>query len=298
MRRLAIGIDLGGTNIKGALVDEAGRFVAELTEHTPAEKGREAVISAIYLVIERLMAHSRDVTGIGIGTPGIVSQSGEIIGASPNIVNWVGTSLKSRVTERYDVPVEVENDAQAITMGEFYFGGNNSDMVCIALGTGIGIGIILDGRLFRQAHETGHMIVNYDGLVCGCMRKGCMEAYASATGLVHHYQTLSGRKEEVVTPKGIFDKFQQGEKAAKMVVDDFVRALGAGMANFVLTLSVTNFVIAGGVSHSFPLFRKRLLEEARSHSISHLNDKITIREGTLGKHAGILGAVSLVFNSV
>ncbi len=302
MKMMAIGIDLGGTNIRGALVNKEGELVEQYSEFTPAKEGRSAVIKKICLVIDYLMNKNKNILGIGIGTPGIIDQNtGNIIGASPNIVDWVGTPLRKILEERYRLRIELNNDVNAITMGEFCFGGGNlisQDLACIALGTGVGIGIILNGAIFKNAHELGHMVIDFDGPRCGCSRQGCVEVYTSGTWILKNYRKLieeSGLSHEGDSAKIVFDKYQAGDIHARGIISNFINALSSLMANIILSFSVTNFIITGGVSQSLPLFKEQLLEEARKRSISHLNNQITIRKGTLGERAGILGAVSLVF---
>jgi len=298
---LAIGIDLGGSSIKGGLLDKKGEFIAQCHEPTPATEGRDAVLNKIFLVVECLLSKDNDCSGIGVGTPGIIDQeSGDIIGASPNIKNWVGTPLRSILAERYKTTVEVDNDVNSIAMGEFYFGDTQSekDLACIAIGTGVGIGIILDKKLFRRSHEMGHTIVNLEGLKCGCGRSGCVESIVSARGLVTQYRALAAPADKIIKPETIFDEYKQKHPTAQQVVNDFIRTLASSIVNIVLAFSVTDFIISGGLSHSLPIFKEQLLEEVKKRSISHLNEKIKIKQGSIDDHAGILGAASLIFSKI
>ena len=293
MEKLAIGIDLGATEIKGALVDETGKFIDQRNEPTPATKGRESVIDKICLVIDNLIPKNKEILGIGIGTPGIVDpKTGNIIGASPNIIDWPGTPLGSILKNHYKLPVEVDNDVNTTTLGELHFGNVTSvrDLACIVIGTGVGIGIVLNGEIFRKAHELGHMIVKFDGPMCKCGRQGCVEAFISGTGISNNYYRLT---EETISAKMIFNKSQDNDPNAMKVVDDFVNAFGSAMANIVLSFFITDFIITGGVARSLDVFQDRLLSEAGKRSISPLSDQIKIKQGN--KHSGILGASSLIF---
>ena len=305
MEKFVIAVDLGGTNIRGALVDEKGRFVAQCSKLTPAVQGRDAVIEQILLVIDQLKKENKKVCGIGIGTPGIIDYAtGSIIGASPNIVDWPGTPLGSILREKYHLPVEVDNDVNAITLGEFYGHSEKKlkNFACIVLGTGVGIGIVLNGDIFKNAHELGHMSINFDGPKCGCGRQGCVEAFCSGTWIVSHYCNLIGGKvtdsNQRMTAGEVFDQYQKGDTQAKKVVEDFINGLASGMANIILAFSITDFVITGGVSRSFHLFQEQLLAEVHKRSISHLNSHIMIRQGTFNDQSGILGMASLIFKKI
>ncbi len=296
----ALGIDLGGQSIKGAVVDRAGRFKDELCLTTPAEQGREAVVKSIFSVVDGLIKNNKKISGIGIGTPGIIDQkTGDVIGASPNIKDWIGTPLKRLLYERYKTNIKVDNDVNAITMGEYFFGnvGKVDDLACIAIGTGIGIGVIIDKKLFRRSHEMGHTIVDFDGPTCGCKRQGCLESIVSAVGLVQQYKLgRNNEAKEEITPEFIFRRgLKENDPYANKIIDNFISALASVMVNMILSFSITNFIITGGVSHSLPLFKNRLIREILGRSISHLR-KVTINRGLLDNHAGILGAASLVFS--
>jgi len=306
MENLAIAVDLGGTHIRGAVVNEKRGFLHEVNELTPAGENRETVLNKIFFIIDRLMQKAESkILGIGIGTPGIVDPAtGGIIGASPNIADWPGTPLRRILEGRYHLPVEVCNDVNAITLGEFYFGDykTGGDFACLALGTGVGIGIILDGFLFAKAHELGHTVVNFNGPQCSCGRYGCVEAYTSGTWIFKHYQNL--KKGNFPSGDGnnnakiVFDRYQSGDTEAQEVINNFISALSSVMANIILSFSIPNFIIAGGVSQSLPLFQERLFQEVQKRSISRLNGQIKIYQERLGNRAGILGVASLLFKKI
>jgi len=171
-----------------------------------------------------------------------------------------------------------------VTLGEYHFGNHqfsNDNLACIVLGTGTGIGIILNGQLFRQAHELGHMAVKFDGRKCtSCGRSGCLEAYCSGNGLQNYYQELFKEKglsiPETISVQEIFNGYKMRESIATVIVVDFIQALSCAMANILLAFSITNFVIAGGISASFSVFQDQVKIHSKTRTMSNLSEFIVL----------------------
>lgn len=301
---LAIGIDLGATRIRGAVIDGSGEVFDWQVEPTSAQSA-EAVLHQVNAMIDRFLFQHKDVGGIGVGAIGVIDPcSGTVLVSTPNIEGWQGICLKERLQTLFAVPVRVENDVNVVTLGEYRFGKSRQqgDIACVVLGTGVGIGIIKDRNLVRQAHELGHMVVKFGGARCSCGRNGCLDAYCSGKGISRRYDQLlqkTGVSSQVpVSAREVFGRYAAGDPIAVQVLDDFVQALSAAIANIVLAFSITHFIITGGVSNSFSLLERQVLVQARARTMSHLAEHIVLMPGSLSERAGVLGAASLCFTPV
>ncbi|MBI1878489.1 MAG: ROK family protein [Chloroflexi bacterium] len=297
-----IGIDLGATRIRGAVITGNGEIIDWNVEPT-APKGAEAVLGQINSIIENFFLKHKNIAGIGIGAIGIIDHhSGTVIVSTPNIEGWKGISLKNELQTNFDIPIKVENDVNLVTLGEFNFGKNqfhDDKLACIVLGTGAGIGIIINGHLFRQAHELGHMVVKFDGRTCSCGRSGCFEAYCSGNGIQSYYEQLSKETlstSQTFSAQEVFKRHETQDPISTRIVLDFIQALSCSIANIVLTFSITDFVITGGISGSFSVFKDQVLTQSRARTMSNLGEFIILRKGSLNEYAGVLGAASLFFH--
>jgi glucokinase len=310
MTTRAIAIDLGGTNIKAALVDRAGNMTEAVNVPTGADLSPPAVIDRLAEVIERLKGQGSETpVGVGIGCPGGVYPDTEIISQSPNFPGWYDVDLRGPLQERTGLRVTVENDANVAGLGEFAHGAGREvdSMVLLTLGTGIGGAVILDGKIWRgqwgMAGELGHVIVEPEGHPCGCGSFGCVEQYASGTALVRMAREalahgeggrimleLAGGRAEAITPKVVYDAAKAGDAIAEEVFHRAARYLGMMIASVLNVLNVPLFVIGGGVSAGYELMRETTREEVRRRAYRIPGENVRIQLAALGNDAGMIGA--------
>jgi glucokinase len=311
-----IGMDLGGTKILGAAVDLKDRIVAEAKTKTKPEDGPDAVIERIARTARQAARRAKlgwvDVGGIGIGAPGPMDPTTGVVYNPPNLPGWDEIALGPRLSEALGVPVNVENDVNLGTLGEYALGAGQgtADMVGIFVGTGVGGGLILDGKLrsgFRHAAgEVGHMIVLADGPVCGCGRRGCLESVASRTAIERDIQLglAAGRESRISELMGDGGRLTSGVLAQAMRQGDPLVTEIMGRAQWylgLLTASVVNLVdpemvvFGGGVVEALgDEFLAPIRVTARQYYIQQAGaDRVGIVAAKLGDHAGVLGAAVL-----
>ena len=310
-----IGIDLGGTNIVAGVVDEQYNILAKASTKTNCprpdrEIARDMAKMAIQAV-ENAKLTMEQIEWIGIGTPGIANSRDGIIEYSNNL-GFVNTPMVKYIQEDIDKPVFVENDANAAAYGEFVAGAAKgaNNAVCITLGTGVGGGIIIDGKIYAGSNfagaEIGHTVISVDGPQCTCGRKGCFEVFSSATGLIRmtkesmaknpdsSMHKLVAERSGKVSARIAFDAMRMGDAAAKAVVDDYIKYLAAGITNTINTFQPDILCIGGGVCNEGDYLLKPLLEIVANEQYSrHSVDKTAIKIAKLGNDAGIIGAAML-----
>ncbi len=312
-----IGVDIGGTNLAAGLVDENLHIVASAKRRMNVSGVRELLANEIIAVADECLekagaAHSC-VEYIGIGTPGVMDRGWGIIKYSSNIP-FHNTPIRDMIQSSWDVPVFIENDAGCAAIGEHMVGAAQgyASAVVITLGTGIGGGIIIDNKLFRglggDGSEIGHMVIEVDGMPCSCGRKGCWEAYSSATGLKRMTAEemlrskdsimweLTGGDISQIGGRTPFIATEKGDAAGCTVVNKFLKYLAAGVANMINIFRPGIVVIGGGVSNEeeklmFDPLREIVAGECYDPSIAPPN----IVKAQLGNDAGIIGAALLGF---
>lgn len=310
-----VGIDLGGTNIVAGVVDEQYNILAKASTKTNCprpdrEIARDMAKMAIQAV-ENAKLTLDQIEWIGIGTPGIANSRDGIIEYSNNL-GFVNTPMVKYIQEDIDKPVFVENDANAAAYGEFVAGAAKgaNNAVCITLGTGVGGGIIIDGKIYAGSNfagaEIGHTVISVDGPQCTCGRKGCFEVFSSATGLIRmtkesmaknpdsSMHKLVAERSGKVSARIAFDSMRMGDAAAKAVVDDYIKYLAAGITNTINTFQPDILCIGGGVCNegdALLLPVKELVAKEVYTRNSKQNAQIVIAK--LGNDAGIIGAAFL-----
>lgn len=311
-----IGIDLGGTNIAAAVVDEHGKIVKKASVPTRVEQGFQGIVKSMADLARNLIEEAglkpKDINSVGIGSPGTIDQDkGEIVFAYN--LGFNHSPIREEFIKHLGLPVYLGNDANVAAYGEYVYGagsGNYKDLVAITLGTGLGAGIVLDGKLvcgsFNGGAELGHMVMVVDGEQCNCGRKGCWERYSSATALIQqaraaaekHPQSLLNQLVEhdlsKMNAKIPFDAAQQGDQVAREVVDNYIRFLAVGIANVINILQPEIVVIGGGVCAQGDNLLKPLFELVQKEVFGggeSLHTEIRIAE--LGNDAGIVGAAEL-----
>jgi len=319
-KRCSIGVDLGGTNIKFGVVSESGEVLHKGMLSAQVNLGREAILSNLRLAVKRSLAFSQrqriEINGIGVGSPGSVNlRTGRIEGSCPNLPQMLGVNLKKRLSDHFDYPIHVDNDANLMALAEFKFGAAKGfgDVLCLTLGTGIGGGIILGGELYRGSSfagaEFGHMTINHKGRKCNCGGIGCLEMYASAPAMVKDarrllrndcksiiHRLVSGDLDRLTT-EVIFQAEKEGDATASRVVNQACAYLGAGIASAVNLINPQVVVIGGGVSQGGMAFIRRIEREVRSRAFPSATKKLKVVKAKLGIDAGFIGAASLCFST-
>jgi len=308
---LTVGIDIGGTKIAAGVVDEQGRILARVRAATPGRDAEQVEQKVSEMVLS--LRNDHDIEAVGIGAAGFVDEKRSRVNFAPNL-GWKDEPLRMAVESVVDLPVVVENDANAAAWGEYRFGaGKGRDfLVTITVGTGIGAGIILEGALYRgrwgAAAEFGHLNVDPGGRPCGCGNRGCWEQYASGNALVREARYLaSERRSEAETlldlgdgtPEGVqglhvTQAAREGDPVALAAFDFVSRWLGQGMADVTAILDPECFVIGGGVSEAGELLLAstvRAFTESVSGKETRQLPKIVIAK--LGNAAGLVGAADL-----
>ena len=322
MGHFSIGVDLGGTNLRIAAVDSDGRLLEKLTLGAEVKRGRDFVITEMCNAIQALRTKYRDsgeLVGIGIGVPGFIDMAAGMVMESPNLPDWTSFPVRDEIEKRLGTKVILENDANSAAMGEKWLGAAREyeHMAMYTLGTGVGGGLIFNGRLWHgmtgMAGELGHFNIYADGHPCGCGSRGCLEQYASATAVVRMAREAIAANESAelerlshdpvqFTSRSIYNLAVQGEAAAKRIFDNVGRALGIGVGAMVNSLNLPIYVIGGGVSSSWDAFAPAMFEEMKFRSVIYSltspgvvgHDKGTIvTRALLGSDAGLYGAARL-----
>lgn len=310
-----VGIDLGGTNIVAGVVDENYNIISKASTKTncprPEKEIADDMAKMALQAVKNANLEISDIEWIGIGTPGIANSATGIIERANNL-GFVNTPMVKYIKETIDKPVFIENDANAAAYGEFVAGAAKEarNAICVTLGTGVGAGIIIDGKIYSGSNyagaEIGHTVIEVDGAECSCGRKGCFEAYSSATGLIRMSKEameknpdsimnkMAHEKGGKVTARTSFDAMRAGDKSAKEVVDKYIKYLAAGITNTINIFQPDILCIGGGVcNEGDPLLLpvKALVENEDFAKNSEKRTEIVIAK--LGNDAGIIGAAFL-----
>ena len=306
-----IGIDLGGTYIKYGLMSEVGEIIEKGKVPTPAGCGYAETMEVIASAVRGLAKHGASVCGLGIGAPGVVDGEKGIVRLSGNL-GWENKPFARDLSELLGIPVTLTNDANAAAYGEYACGAGSDykSVVLITLGTGVGSGIVLNGKLFEgnegAGAELGHEVIRMGGEECACGRRGCFEAYASATALIRQtkramekdgqsklWQLCEGDINNV-NGKTAFDGAVAEDKTAKRVVNDYLRYLSEGFANIANTFRPEAILIGGGISAQGENLTKPLQKRLDKLILGHGKyAPVKILAATLGNDAGLVGAAML-----
>jgi glucokinase len=320
MEKAAIGIDLGGTNLKGIVMGKDGRGRHCTRVPTEANKGGAQVLKNILSLIEKLLqqeGESRNIIGIGIGTPGFVSLDG-VISAAENLPGWKGTQIYKPVKEQFKMNVVAANDVTVMALAEAQYGAGRgvANMVCYALGTGIGGGIVIDHKLYAGTHgmagELGHIPVEPGGLPCNCGQTGCVERYASATGIVNMAKAMAAQargaevsafvKEvraapESLTSKIVYDFVAKGDEIACAVHERACEMLARAVGMAITTLSPDRVVLGGGVMMAGPIIIDTVKKYLPRYTMKEMLEKCVLAAAELGEDAGVVGAAAMAFET-
>jgi glucokinase len=306
--------DLGGTHLRAATVDEDGSIQFRLKQNTPpAEKPDEIVHALVQAVREcerQSAATGRRIRVVSVVVPGSVSVEAGLVVKAPNLPCLDGFNLTAALTRELERPAILENDANAAAVGEMWQGAGRGrrTIVCVTLGTGVGGGIILDGKLWRgvndSAAEIGHMCVDpFGGVACQCGSRGCLEVYASATAIVRMTREARPRHPDSVlqsnalTSEAVYRAGVEGDELALEVFRRMGVYLGIGLANLINILNPEMIIIGGGVVNGWQLFEKDMNHQVAERAFPLPAAQVKIVPGECGDDAGLLGAARLAFGT-
>jgi glucokinase len=309
-----VGVDLGGTAIKLAIVTTDGEIAYKTSEPTVVEAGAEGIFAQINAMIdtccEQLKIDRKTLLGIGIGAPAFLDIERGYVKEAVNL-GWKDLFLKDRLEEVTNLPVHVDNDANVAAIGEMWRGAGTSqqELLCITLGTGVGSGVIINGDIHHGANDTagefGHVtVLPQGGFPCNCGKEGCIETIASATGLVRltKEQLKAGRESSLqvnfkengtISAKEVAQAADQGDELAIEIFYTIASFLGLALGNYAVTLNPGKIVVGGGLSQAGEVLFSPLRKAYKQYALPHLTGDIEIVPATLGNDAGVIGAAWL-----
>ncbi|WP_182914521.1 ROK family protein [Paenibacillus sp. 1011MAR3C5] len=301
--RSAVGIDLGGTNIKWGIVAEDGEVLLEGLVPTESERGPDELLNKLSAIAEQAVQSSTDLNialdSVGIGTAGQVQRaSGIVMGATATLPGWAGMPLGERIGRETGLPVVVDNDVNMIAIGEAWIGAGQEweDFLCVALGTGVGGCWVSDRRVYGgregYAGEFGHMIVSMGGRECSCGNRGCWESYASVTGLkkLAYEEWTGGPWEE---PETLFQYAREGNIRALSIVTQYCEYVAAGLTGLIHIYNPSAIVLGGAIvagQGTFLLERIQTLLNRQVMPVYQQPEPVAVVAAQLGRHAGVVGA--------
>jgi glucokinase len=295
----SIGVDLGGTNLRAAAIARDGAMLDKISGSTPIDAGPEAVISDICAAVESLRARlGRDnLAGIGAGVPGTIRMDEGVIASWPNMPAFNGYPVRSEIEKRIGADLILENDANAAALGEHWMGAGRGvdNLVLLTLGTGIGGGIIIGGRVLHghlgMAGELGHITVSPNGNPCGCGNRGCVEKHASATAIVAMARLLALGHD--VTSEDVYHLAASGNDRARAIFMAMGEALGIALANLINIFNFPLYLLSGGPLPAWEFFAPTMLAEIERRSFTYRQSPTRIERAALGNEAGLYGAAYL-----
>ena len=317
-REVVIAMDLGGSWVRVAVVDLAGRVVWRERRPTGSREGRDAVVRNVDAALEKGISRAAgmSVVGVGLGLAGPVDPETGIMYRPPNIPDLDGVSFKALWQGRLEWPVVTGNDATLAALGEYVYGASAgaNTLVYITISTGIGAGIVIDGRPLWGAHgmagEVGHMTIDWNGVPCKCGGSGCFEELASGSGIARMTrERLPGVPESLIaeasggdpdraTGAVVFDAARRGDPLARDILDGVSRALGAGLVNVLHILDPDVIVAGGGVTQSWEYLRPAVEDYVRGHAMPHVRRLgYRLEVSRLGDDVALLGAAALAWRT-
>ncbi|HDL19211.1 MAG TPA: ROK family protein [Bacteroidetes bacterium] len=311
-----IGIDLGGTNLKYGIFTPSGELDNLAYRPAEAQRGPERVIEKIIDSIDQTLTGSegKSISGIGVGVPGQVDRITGVVRNPPNFPGWESENLREIIERKFDLPTYIDNDANAAALGESVWGGgkNSRYFALITLGTGVGCGLILDNKVYHgvtgAAGEFGHTVIKYDGPVCLCGQRGCIERYVGAQWIVkravnhlsNYPESALGRyvRGEKVSPKVISRLANEGDCLCRRVIEDTGDFLGIALGSLVNLLNPDLILIGGGVANAGTLLFDAAGRSLRKFSLPVPRATVKIEHAVLGENAGVIGAAQLAIDNL
>jgi glucokinase len=317
MGPVAVGVDLGGTKIAVALVDEQGRILDSSRVATDAEGGPSAVQKQIEKAVAELINRSHSaVVGVGLGVAGQIEAETGKVRFAPNL-RWRDVPFKSTLSAGLNLPVVIVNDVRAITWGEWLYGAGKGcdDLICIYVGTGIGGGMVVNGRMVdgcsNAAAEIGHITIDLHGPRCTCGNKGCMEAIAGGWGIARRAREavaadpvrgrrlleIAGGRIEAITAEIVSQAYGEGDGLASERIREASDALIAGMVSLVNALNPCRLILGGGVIDGLPELVKIIDNGIRDRALNAATSSLKVLAARLGDEAGVIGSAALAMRT-
>jgi len=298
-QRLVFAVDLGGTHLRVALVDDTGKILQHLKQETPRAESPDDILDALVSAKREWDCDNQPVVAASIMVPGAVDCDKAVVVQAPNLPSLINFELKAELEKRLGWPVFLENDANAAAVGEMWLGAARGchDVVSVTLGTGVGGGVILNGKLWRGSHgsagEIGHTTVDpFSGLKCKCGNTGCLELFASATAIVRMAREL-GMKAP--TAEEVYEAGRNADEQALSVFKRFGMYLGIGLANLINLIDPQVIVITGGAVNGWDLFADEMYRQVGERAFRAIAQQVKIARSECGDNAGLLGAARLAF---
>ena len=308
-----IGIDVGGTNVKIALVSDKGKIIYSNSIPTRAEMGYEYTINSMKDAVRDLLKETKmkasDIEGMGFGFPGQIDCKKGVVRLAPNIPGWVNVPIASIMEKEFGIPTRVDNDVRTATLGELNYGAGVGceNLVCITVGTGIGSGLVVNGKLVRGANnaagEIGHIKLNMQGgPLCGCGDRGCLEAYASGPSIVAMAEEYirggkSTKYRELanpdITPYIVAVAAKEGDPVAKQIFRIMGEYIGMGLTSVVNLLNPEKIIIGGGVADAGDILLDPIRETIAKRAMT-IQKEVEVVPAQLGNTAGVIGASLLI----
>jgi glucokinase len=309
--RYYVGLDVGGTTMKAAVVDDHGKPSPHVTLPTEPFKGQDhglaTMAQAVRAAVQAAGLELDQISAIGVATPGPMDIPAGLILDPANLKPWLNVPVKQFISDEFGIPTAFQNDANAAAYGEYWVGAGReaASMVLFTLGTGVGGGIIIDDVVLEGRHshggEVGHICIDWrDGRLCGCGKKGCLETYASATAVVRRaHEALSADQKpsmlrkleaEDLSSRAVFDAAYAGDELALRIVDETAFFLALGAKNLMHTIDPDVVVFAGGMTAAGPPFLERIKYHIHHEALPVPAARTEVRFSTLGSDAGFLGA--------
>lgn len=311
-----IGIDVGGTNVKIALVDGEGKIIYSNSVPTYAQMGYEYTVNNIKQAIRDLMKETntdaKEIEGIGFDFPGQVDYKTGVVKLAPNIPGWINVPIAQMIEEEFNIPTRIDNDVRCAALGELKFGAGKGceNFICITVGTGIGSGLVINGQLVRgaanAAGEIGHIKLQMNGgPICGCGDTGCLEAFASGPSIVAMAQEyLKGGKstkfremagaDGEITPYIVAKAAEAGDPVAKRIFEIVGTYIGMGLVSVINLLNPEKVIIGGGVAAAGDLLLDPIRKTIKERAMVVAGNSVEIVPAELGNSAGVIGASMLV----
>jgi glucokinase len=310
MTTMVLAADVGGTNIRIAVVDRDGRILghdkmrAALSgmSHSTPKEAEAWILERLLTPLKKMQAQFPEVQAAGIGFPGFFEGFSGVLVSSPNLPMLENVDLASSISSELDLPVLVQNDALTAAVGEFHFGSSEGrdSLIHLTLGTGVGGGLIIEDRPYPgdggMAMEVGHLRVEKNGRLCGCGGRGCLETYASARAVAARYQKASGNK--VIDAQQVHQLALSGDEMARQVIEEAGTYLGKAIAEMVKILDVRNISFSGGLTAAWNMLLSPMSAALEDRLIPPLKKQVNLSLSTLGDYAGLLGASVLAFDKI
>ncbi|HEV7252497.1 MAG TPA: ROK family protein [Mesorhizobium sp.] len=310
-----VGLDIGGTHVRVALVDEAGQVRAQAYGPTHAQRGASTSISLMIQMVRDLLSGASvpRLQGLGIGITGPVDAATGVVSNPYTLAGWPPTDIRTPFAEAFGVPVTVDNDANVAAIGEWWMGAGKGSrrLAMVTIGTGIGVATLVDGRVQRAADgrhgEAGHMVLNPAGPPCYCGANGCWEVLASGTALGREAKSrlwneagvlrrLAGGVPDRVDSRLLFEAAAEGDEPARALIDECADWIGLGLVNLGSTFMPDRFVMAGGLARHLETLRHRIEAVLQRHSVMVPYDR-PLAAASLGEGAGPVGAARLALDA-